>query len=419
MGLLGKLAIPVLVAAAAFAATTLMPHDEAALLSDWSAPPPWPVFIGLNVLAGALRAASDALTPPPIRMLDMAMGYHSTQLVHVAQKFHIADLLAAGPMSPEEIASSIGSDADIVERIMYACAAQGVFKLAPVEEGKGRRFINTALSAVLRVDHPNSLRGMVGHNAEDGYPAWGKLADYVANPTGPDPWTLAFPEFPAGKGGIWGFFKSNPASEAQFGAAMTSLDSLGAEAMVADGPWERFTRVIDVGGSMGHFTHRILSAHPSIHAVVVDRPEVISIASEKWETGEFSSASDRVELKSGDFSKPSDVPAAAEGDAYLLRYVLHDWPGDKALEILKSIRSAMGTTTNTTLLIGECAIPDHDVVGVPPVMYQIDIQMMAFFGVAKERTPEQWKQILAEAGFEIETIHATRSLLQWVEAKPV
>ena len=105
MGLLGKLAIPVLVAAAAFAATTLMPHDEAALLSDWSAPPPWPVFIGLNVLAGALRAASDALTPPPIRMLDMAMGYHSTQLVHVAQKFHIADLLAAGPMSPEEVSS--------------------------------------------------------------------------------------------------------------------------------------------------------------------------------------------------------------------------------------------------------------------------------------------------------------------------
>ena len=183
-------------------------HDEAALMSDWSAPPPWPIFIALNVLAGGLRAAADALTPPPIKMLDMAMAYHSTQLVHVAQRFEIPDLLAAeGPLTAAQIAAAIGSDADVVERVMYACAAQGVFRLARPEESKGHRFVNSPLSAVLRKDHPNSLRGMVGHNAEEGFAAWGKLADYVANPSGPNPWDLAMPKHPTSKGGVWDFFQ--------------------------------------------------------------------------------------------------------------------------------------------------------------------------------------------------------------------
>ena len=116
-------------------------------------------------------------------------------------------------------------------------------------------------------------------------------------------------------------------------------------------------------------------------------------------------------------------------------------PKEDAIKILKNVRAAMGSA-KATLLIGECALPNHDVVGVPPVMYQIDmqvcpfassmmqvsvsahdlsscLQMMAIFGTAMERTPEQWKALLAEAGFEMVALHPTRSLLHWVEAKPI
>jgi hypothetical protein len=106
--------------------------------------------------------------------------------VHIAQKFKIPDLLADGPLTAAEIATKIGSDASFIERIMYACAANGLFKLAaPTPDQQGHRFVNTALSAVLRRDHPNSMAGAAGHNAEDAWPAWGKLADFLANPTGP------------------------------------------------------------------------------------------------------------------------------------------------------------------------------------------------------------------------------------------
>ena len=58
------------------------------------------------------------------------------------------------------------------------------------------------------------------------------------------------------------------------------------------------------------------------------------------------------------------------------------WRADAPLR-----RSGDGTAigaANATLLIGECALPDHDTIGVPPVMYQIDIQMMGAFGDAQE-----------------------------------
>lgn len=47
-------------------------HDEDALLIDYSSPPPLPIFVVVNMLAGLLRAMADTLTPPPIKMLDIA-----------------------------------------------------------------------------------------------------------------------------------------------------------------------------------------------------------------------------------------------------------------------------------------------------------------------------------------------------------
>ena len=46
--------------------SNMQPHNEDALLSDWSAPPPWPIFIGLNVIAGGLRAAEGPLSAAEI-----------------------------------------------------------------------------------------------------------------------------------------------------------------------------------------------------------------------------------------------------------------------------------------------------------------------------------------------------------------
>mmetsp|Transcript_22244 Transcript_22244/g.70635 ORF Transcript_22244/g.70635 Transcript_22244/m.70635 type:complete len:160 (+) Transcript_22244:727-1206(+) len=122
--------------------------------------------------------------------------------------------------------------------------------------------------------------------------------------------------------------------------------------------------------------------------------------------------------RQGAFFEASTIPSGRDGDGYYMRYILHDWPTEEALAILRNVRTAIGSA-NATLLIGECALPDHDTIGVPPVMYQIDIQMMSAFGEAQERTPMQWQALLAQGGFELVGFHPTRSLVHWVEAKPI
>ena len=202
---------------------------------------------------------------------------------------------------------------------------------------------------------------------------------------------------------------------------MAGLDGLGATAMIRDGPFAKFSRVIDIGGSRGHFLNRLLAAYPSMQGVLLDRPPVIAIASKLFaKDGVYNNTGSRAKLVSGSFFEPSTIPRAADGDAYYLRYILHDWPVKDVEHILKNVRAAMGSS-HATLLIGECAIPDRDRVPIPPILAAIDIQMMAAFPEAKERTPSEWRVLLSKTGsrFRVVALHSTRSLVQWVEAVPI
>lgn len=98
-------------------------------------------------------------------------------------------------------------------------------------------------------------------------------------------WDLAWgAKYPLSKGGVWNLFESLPEREEQFGRAMSAIDGLGAEAMVDDGPFGKFSRFVDVGGSRGHLLHRILSKHEAATGVLFDRLPVIENAKTAWQT---------------------------------------------------------------------------------------------------------------------------------------
>jgi len=46
------------------------------------------------------------------------------------------------------------------------------------------------------------------------------------------------------------------------------------------------------------------------------------------------------------------------GDLYVLKMIIHDWPDDQAIEILRNVRAA--AEVGTTLLLIETVIPDHN-----------------------------------------------------------
>lgn len=60
----------------------------------------------------------------------------------------------------------------------------------------------------------------------------------------------------------------------------------------------------------------------------------------------------RMLKKAGSFLEA--VPGG--GDAYILKHILHDWPNESCVQILKNIRSVM--LPNGVLIIVEFVVPD-------------------------------------------------------------
>lgn len=80
--------------------------------------------------------------------------------------------------------------------------------------------------------------------------------------------------------------------------------------------------------------------------------------------------------------------------------ILHDWPDDHCIKILKNTMSAM-TPGYSKILISDVVLPDKGA-AVWPV--QSDMTMMTVLA-AMERSASQWKTLLERAGLKIIKIH--------------
>lgn len=393
---------------------------EASLLTDWSHPPPWSIFIFLNALAATLHNLADALTPPPVRMINLSFDFYNTVLAHICSKYDIAEFLSTGPKSVKEIAEFTKSE-DVIqlERVMYAMASIGITKVQKNgEDGAEPKFVNTPLSATLRKSHPQSMWGMIRHTFEDSYQSGFHLSNAIG-PKSTIPWDAVYPEPYKGNRGIWAFYNDHPDREEQFSYAMMAVEGLGGQAMSLDAPFHKFDRLVDIGGSMGHFLYKNLQNNPDKTGVLFDLPKVTQLARKHWEEEGLYNDGDteqRLKIVSGSFLEPNQIPSAKDNDVFYLRYILHDWNKEDCVTILKNLKVAM-KGKKATLMIGECAIPNRNQVGIP-AMHKIDMQMMNVFGQAMERTPEMWKELLDETGFDLVAIHPTRSLVHFVEAVP-
>ena len=93
--------------------------------------------------------------------------------------------------------------------------------------------------------------------------------------------------------------------------------------------------LVDVAGGHGHVLTAVLRQYPAMRGVLFDLDHVIAGAAPIIERPE---CSDRVETVSGDFF--TAVPPG--GDAYIMKNIIHDWDDDRAIAILKNIRTAFG-----------------------------------------------------------------------------
>lgn len=329
--------------------------------------------------------------PPEMAMLQMTSGYWISQSIYAAAKLGIPDLLKDGPKSCEQLASSTGTEARSLYRVMRALAQVGVFA-----EKENENFTLTPLSACLQSDAPNSVRALAVLFGEEQYKAWGDILYSMRTGGSSFEHVFGMP--------VFDYYAQNPEAEKTFNAAMTSGSDAEKAAVVQTYDFSTIHKLVDIGGGQGSFIASILKANPHLQGVLFDLPSVVEGAKQVIEA---EGVADRCEIVGGSFYE--SVPNGA--DAYILKHVLHDWDDETSLTILKNCYSAI--QENGKLLVVEQIVPPGN---EPALAKFMDVNMMMLHPGGCERTEAEYQALFEAAGFKLTKVFPTRAMVSVLEA---
>ena len=328
-------------------------------------------------------AAATALSPDD-QVNSVLYGYWQSRALAVAVELELADLLAQGPLSIDVLAAKTKTDPPSLFRLMRALESVGIFaQVAP------RVFGNTPTSERIRRNLPGSVWAWARLILSPGlgqFDAWSGLLGSMR--TGRPAYEEMFGR------NYWLFLQENPETWAIFNEAMRALAAPMGPAVATALDWSRFPVIADIGGGIGSQLVEILNAHPSCHGILFDNAGVLAGAIPHG----------RVERVAGDFFQ--NVPPGA--DAYILRWIIHDWADAEVIRVLENVRKAM--KPGSVVAVIEWVIPETAEATLGKWM---DLHMLAMMG-GRERTAAEYGTLLAQAGLKLDRVVPTNSSLSVV-----
>jgi hypothetical protein len=326
---------------------------------------------------------------PQVAVLRLLNGFRVTQLIALAARLGVADLLADGPRTADDLASATGANPDALYRTLRTLASLGIFA-----ELDGRRFALTPLGETLQTSHPQSVRGQAIFFSEDAYRAWGDLPYAVTTGKAAFDHTFGAPHFV--------YLAEHPAASEQFNQAMSAIVHREIVAMVSAYDFSSASSIVDVGGGQGALLTAILRANPSLRGVLFDLPHVVAGAGPALRAADVA---DRCEIVSGDFF----TMAPPDGDIIILSHILHDWDDERCVMILRNCAQALGTQRKI-LVIEDIIEP-----GANDLQTLLrDLQMMVMNG-GRERTAIEYERLFMAAGLRLTRIIPTQTTIHIVE----
>ena len=313
------------------------------------------------------------------QLLQLINGYRVTQAIYVVATLGIPDLLAEGARSSRDLAESTHSNVDALDRVLRALAAVSIFNEQP--DGN---FTLTEIGVGLRSDAPTSRSAWAKFIARPPmWNAWGQLLHTVRTGEnsfrhlhGKDTWQ----------------FRADDAVESQiFDAAMRESSARTAAEVLAHYDFAQFGHIIDVGGGDGTLLAAILAQCPEAQGTLLDLPHVVGGAKASFAGA---GVTDRATAVAGNFFGG----VLPDGDAYLLKHIVHDWEDPEAIAILQACRRA--------------AVPGAKVLLIERVMDESnsssdaafsDLNMLVNAG-GRERSRQQFDDLLTVAGLTLRTV---------------
>ena len=304
----------------------------------------------------------------------------------------VADHIEAGsPQSIESLARATGTHERSLYRIMRFMASHGLFK-----ETDSRQFDHTPLSQCLRMDVEGSFRAaaQMMHRV---FPTWDGLHHSAL--TGEPGFNQVYGQ------PIFEYIGKHPDLGPIFDAGMTAIHGYETGAMLEAYDFSGIEILADIGGGNGSLLSAVLQRYPTMKGILFDLAHVVGRAQANLQAD---GVADRCTVVEGSFFE--SIPSGA--DAYIFRHIIHDWNDEQCVQILSHCLQVI--PANGKLLLVEAVVPTGN---EPSLAKDFDMTMLTLPG-GIERTAEEYKTLLEQAGFQLNSITSTPSIVSVIEGSP-
>jgi len=328
---------------------------------------------------------------------NLLVGHIPVQLACAMAGLGLADLLADGPMTVDELSAAAKARPDLLRRLVRGLADIGLVTLEDDD-----RVSATEMGALLRSGTAGSMRDLALYRGGPSYTSWGKLEHTVR--TGE-------PAFEAALGApFFSYMRDHPEDGAAFDGGMTRLSLDIIDEALARYDFSVARRILDVGGGRGHFAAAVLEAHPQLEGAVLDLPERIG-AADAYLRGR--GLGERCAAIGGNFF--DSVPVGY--DVHILKWILHDWNDASCRQLLAQCRAAL--PADGRLLVVELLLPDGAAAdGRLRPAIQTDLFMLVNFADSRERSLDEYERLLGDCGFALEQAIALPSSFSVLDFRP-
>jgi SAM-dependent methyltransferase len=336
-------------------------------------------------MATTTPSTAPEVEEPAARMVQLLNAHVVAQALYVTAQLGLADLIAAGTTSVDELASATGADGPSLGRLLRMLVGEGVLR-----EGADGQFALTPLGDTLRSDSPDSVRERALYlAAPEVWSAWGAFGHSIL--TG----AAAFEHLHGTP--FYTHMAQHPQVGAHFNGWMTRSSELDNAAVVAAYDFSPFRTVVDVGGGQGATLAAILQAYPGPRGVLLDLPAVVAHAAPL----RAAEMVERSEVIGGDMVEA--VPPG--GDAYVIKMVFTGEPDERAVQVLRNCVAALAP--DGRILVVDIVYPSGD---EPSAARAMDLLMLTLFGRGRIRSEAEFRALFAEAGLRLTNIIPTGSI---------
>ena len=251
-----------------------------------------------------------SVTPEPI--MKIAMGFMAAKYLFAATEIGVFDVLARGPASLGELATSTGIPSRTLGIVAAAMVSLGLL------EQDGSRYRNSETAEAFLADIPGrlDLRPILRYFDEIVYPRWEKFAEAIRTDQGQ-------PQFS----------KFTTHQQQMFSAAVEVFSAPGAVALAGSYDFGRHHRLLDIAGGTGSFLIAVLQHHDALKGTLFELPGACAVARQRLANEPERS---RIDVVEGDVFKD---PLPGDHDVVLIANVVHVFSAAHNIDLMRKIRA--------------------------------------------------------------------------------